>query len=281
MLSSGVPTREEYTQLESEPFYADLMDYSRDFERRCQEDSKSARSYSSKWVKDPFLQWSRRWEYVYTAQRLSAWLANKSGPLAAVDAGSGFTFFPFYLLRTSAELGIECFDNDPTAGEALGDAAQVLGSGPGFQLEDLESLGQGDETIDVVYSVSVIEHTPHPEKVIDEVHRVLKRGGLFICTFDISFEQRSPMHVRRVEKLVEHITSMFECSSDWEPIVFDSLPSDNSIVSTLWDSEAVKAGLPWRNPALIWLYDLLRGRFRSTLYRPMTFCCGAFTKPDQ
>jgi SAM-dependent methyltransferase len=273
MLSSGVPTREEYLRLEKEPLYRGLLESSREFERKCQVGSRSAANYSKRWVTNPFQQWSRRWEYVYVAQRLSEWLADRSGPHRVVDAGSGFTFFPFYLMEAHDSLSIDCFDFDPVAGEALEEASEMLGQGPGFYIEDLEGLSQADESVDAVYSVSVIEHTPNPRAVIDEVNRVLRPGGLFVCTFDISFESRSPMYTRRVERLVKHIEDVFDLPDDWRPIDFDALPADESIVTTRWNAEAVASGLPWRRPRLVWLYDMLRGRFRAELYRPMTFCC--------
>jgi len=278
MLSSGIPTKKEYRRLKSEPFFQDLLKHSRDFEQRCQAKSRSTRNYSSKWVKDPFLQWSRRWEYVYVAQHLLRWANTQATPLKVIDAGSGFTFFPFYLLQANPGFDIDCYDTDPIAGQALQEASDIVGLSPGFRIEDLEGLQQADNSVDAVYSVSVIEHTSNPAKVIDEINRILRPGGIFVCTFDISFEIRSPMHVRHVEKLVAHITNMFDASSDWEDIEFASLPTDDSIVSTRWIAEKKATILPWRYPRLVWLYDLLQGRPRRTLYRPMTYCCGTFTK---
>lgn len=278
MLSSGIPTRTEYLQLESEPLYSELLEYSQIFEQRCQAAGGAVRRYRDKWVQNPFLQWSRRWEYVYVAQRLLEWAAGRSGPLKVVDAGSGFTFFPFYLTQSSAAVEVDCYDNDPTAGAALREAAGSLGEALEFRIEDLENLSVENESVDAVYSVSVIEHTRNPRKVIDEVNRVLKPGGLFVCTFDLSFEHQSPMHVRHVEKLVEHICEVFLVSSDWPSVSFASLPTDQTIVTTGWDADVIKAGLPWRNPILVWFYDMLRGRFRNTLRRPLTFCCQTLTK---
>jgi SAM-dependent methyltransferase len=278
MLSSGIPTREEYLRLESEPLYAELLAFAEEFEQHCRTARGSTQSYYRKWVQDPFRQWSRRWEYVYVAQRLSEWLSGSAGSQQVVDAGSGFTFFPFYLARAFPELEIHCFDNDPTAGAALRQAAESLGTGPNFCIEDIENLRRPDASVDAVYSVSVIEHTQNPGRVVDEINRVLKPGGIFICTFDISFEARSPMHVRHVQRLLDHISDVFDVSPDWQPVSLDSLATDAKIVSTAWDSPAVKAGLPWRNPLLVWIYDMLRGRFRSTLYRPLTFCCQTLSK---
>lgn len=278
MLPSGIPKREEYLRLETEPLFDDLLAFSRDFEQRCQAETGSVRAYQKKWVQDPFTQWSRRWEYVYTAQRLLDWAAGKEGPLKVIDAGSGFTFFPFYLLQAHSGLEIDCFDADPTAGDALQNAAGLFAAGPGFYLEDLENLSQDDETYDAVYSVSVIEHTRNPQKVVDEINRVLKPGGVFVCTFDVSFESRSPMYTHHVEKLVDHIVSTFDVSSALEPISFGALRENPRIVTTQWDADAIRKGLPWRQPLLVWAYDALRGRFRKNLYRPMTFCCLTVTR---
>lgn len=44
-------------------------------------------------------------------------------------------------------------------------------------IEDLESLGIEDETIDVVISNCVINLSPFKEEVFKEIFRVLKRGG--------------------------------------------------------------------------------------------------------
>lgn len=42
---------------------------------------------------------------------------------------------------------------------------------------DAENLGFSDETFDVVYSWGVLHHSPDTAKAIEEVYRVLKRGG--------------------------------------------------------------------------------------------------------
>jgi ubiquinone/menaquinone biosynthesis C-methylase UbiE len=46
-----------------------------------------------------------------------------------------------------------------------------------FQLENAENLSFPDSVFEVVYSYGVLHHSPHPEKAIKEVHRVLKPGG--------------------------------------------------------------------------------------------------------
>lgn len=54
---------------------------------------------------------------------------------------------------------------------------------------DVHDLPFENESIDIVINESLLEHVTHPEKVIDEIHRILRKGGLvltdmpFICGF--------------------------------------------------------------------------------------------------
>jgi len=280
MLSSGIPRVSEYQELDKEPDFKSLLDYSRRFRAEVEARDIFSRLYSIKWVEDPFLQWSRRWEYVYVLQRLENWWEHNPHALDIADAGSGFTFFPFYLQRQRPDARICCIDADPTAGRAIDEAVRVLGNGPSFSLEDLEKLNRVSESLDAVFSVSVIEHTGNPKQVVEEIHRVLKPGGMFVCTFDVSFESGSPMHVKQVEQLLNGIHNLFEVQDKEDISISDCVERSNRVTTT-WISRAYPDRLPWRNPRLVWLYDALRGRFRSSLYRPLTFYCGTFIKKPQ
>lgn len=277
MLSSGIPGTDEYLQLDENPDYRRLFDASREFRKEFESREVFSKLYSIKWVDDPFLQWSRRWEYVYVLQRLEHWWQQHPDALDVADAGSGFTFFPFHLTQTNTAARITCIDADPTAGRAIAEASKVLSSGPDFSLQDLEKLEQPSDSLDAVFSVSVIEHTANPGRVVEEIHRVLRPGGVFICTFDVSFETSSPMHITRVEQLVKRLNELFSSQDEVAGSVAANVDKPGR-VTTGWVAEHDPERLPWRNPLLVWLYDAMRGRVRSTLYRPMTFYCGTFTK---
>jgi SAM-dependent methyltransferase len=277
MLSSGIPGIDEYQSLDGEPDFRRLYDYSRSFQAATKASDAYSRIYGVKWVDDPFLQWSRRWEYVYVLQRLEdGWKDAPKAPLIA-DAGSGFTFFPFYLQELRPDARILCIDSDPTAGRAIAETRALIGHGPEFAREDLERLGQASESLDAVFSISVIEHTNRPGQVIEEIHRVLIPGGMFVCTFDVSFETGSPMRVEQVASLVRRLHEMFDAADEEQTKIAESAAQSDR-VTTEWISGECRDRLPWRYPRLVWLYDALRGRFRSDLYRPMTFYCGTFYK---
>jgi SAM-dependent methyltransferase len=45
---------------------------------------------------------------------------------------------------------------------------------------DMEQLPFGDNSVELVFSWAAIEHVPHPERVLEEVARVLRPGGMAV-----------------------------------------------------------------------------------------------------
>lgn len=50
-----------------------------------------------------------------------------------------------------------------------------------FVALDAEEIPFKDETVTSVFAMSMIHHLPNPEKMFQDVHRILRRGGVFIA----------------------------------------------------------------------------------------------------
>ena len=51
-----------------------------------------------------------------------------------------------------------------------------------FKIGDMQNIPFGNEKFDVITAIEVIEHVENPSKALKEVHRVLKKGGIFVMT---------------------------------------------------------------------------------------------------
>jgi len=89
-----------------------------------------------------------------------------------LDLGCGRGEF----LRGFARCGLQVFGVDQSA------AARALCPQADVRSADLECepIPFDDNSFDVVYSKSVLEHFYHPENLVKEIYRVLKPGGLVI-----------------------------------------------------------------------------------------------------
>lgn len=48
---------------------------------------------------------------------------------------------------------------------------------------DISNLPLQENTVDLIVNIAVLEHVPNPEKVVSEIHRVLKKDGTIYCFF--------------------------------------------------------------------------------------------------
>ena len=77
-----------------------------------------------------------------------------------------------------------------------------------FQTGCLTNLPFASNSLDVVIASEVVEHLPHPERVFDEISRVLAPGGLLLVT--VPAESHTPAHMHALNspedlrKLIEH-----------------------------------------------------------------------------
>lgn len=145
---------------------------------------------------------NKYWEYPWIMRNLDL----KPG-LKVLDAGCGRAPLQFLL----AELGMETHGIDPNENVGWHGIDRRLmakfGVSVEYKVEGMEALSYPDGYFDRVMSVSVLEHvrsvpvkdelaTPHGEhdralqaRMIREMARVLKKGGLLLLTLDVIFPE--------------------------------------------------------------------------------------------
>jgi SAM-dependent methyltransferase len=125
----------------------------------------------------------RNWQRVHGVRRLELSVLTRYLDLAAgqriLDVGSGKGAFCGELARGGhAVVGV-----DPS-GTATRIAKKYVNPEGAFVLGAGESLPFSPERFDRAVSVCVLEHTRDDARVLEEVHRVLKPGGIFALTVD-------------------------------------------------------------------------------------------------
>ena len=66
----------------------------------------------------------------------------------------------------------------------------------GFRNESLEALTFPANTHDIIITLDVFEHVFHPDRMMKEIYRTLKPGGVYICTFPVLKAQVDPLKPR-------------------------------------------------------------------------------------
>jgi SAM-dependent methyltransferase len=170
------------------------------------------RSQEYKWPHDALHWWSRVWEYPYVYYHLKVWrdgLGNFKLP-RVVDVGSGVTFFPFSVARLGCH--VICTDIDYICSKDLRRAAQCVPHDPGtveFRQTDGSTLPFADGEVDAVYCISVLEHIPKFETMIEEFARILTCAGLLLLTIDRGLNGNSELGMESYKRLSERILQHF------------------------------------------------------------------------
>ncbi|HLG15352.1 MAG TPA: class I SAM-dependent methyltransferase [Blastocatellia bacterium] len=90
-----------------------------------------------------------------------------------VGCGTGTDLLQF----ARAGASVTGVDLTPRSIEIASRRFAVYGEEASFAIGDAERLAFPDESFDLVYSFGVIHHTPGTAKAVDEMRRVLRRGG--------------------------------------------------------------------------------------------------------
>jgi SAM-dependent methyltransferase len=183
--------------------------------------SSEFRSPEYIWPHDSLRTWSRIWEYPYAYYHLRRFSRSHADreTLKIADIGSGVTFFPFALSRLRYD--VSCVDVDLVCERDLKAAIGVVPHAPGsvrFVRTDGQCLPFEDASLDAIYSISVLEHVPHFEKVLGEIHRVLKPCGRLVLTFDVDFRGDSELSVESFSRAIAVLEDLFTYASPERPV---------------------------------------------------------------
>ncbi len=205
ILYDGIPLVQDYAELIETKGFKEIESFSEKF---LLNNLAPFTSYAHKWVKDPLHQWSRQWEYPYVYNKVRK-VAEKEPELKVLDAGSGVTFFPYYLNNELSSSNIYCCDYDEGLEKAYEEINFNSSKDIKFSTADLRSIPYENESFHVIYCISVLEHTNEYEKIINEFYRLLKPGGALIVTFDVSLDGTHDIDVDEGERLLDSLSKQF------------------------------------------------------------------------
>jgi SAM-dependent methyltransferase len=273
-IPEGVATIANYEQLLDSAEFKKLKAYSNEFLLKHKTELEP---YGSDWVRDPLHQWSRQWEYPFVADQVEQTASVAAGsPVKMLDAGSGVSFFPYFLVERHQGLELTCCDTDQSLPEVYQRLNEQRSQNVSFTVQDIRHTSFEADTFDIVSCISVLEHTEEYPRIIEEFARILKPGGVLVLTFDISLDGCSDIPLAEAKQLMAKLRERFaiEHQEDLE----DEL-ANRRIVTTRYAQVIDPAWLPWRHPLLSSILAAARKRkLPSAMVKQLTFACYACHK---
>ncbi len=264
----------EYTALLETDSAREMRAYARAF---ADTNASALATYGQRWVKNPMEHWSRLWEYPFVYESIAE-AAGRSGPrpLRVLDAGSGATFFPYFLMDHLTNLEVTCWDSDASLAaihEALNAGARGRAR---FEVRDLQAPPDVARPFDVIYCISVLEHLPRRDETVRAFRKMLARGGLLVVTFDVSLEHGGEIPLAEARGLARHLETVFPSHDESERASSRDLAIGGDALTTrsirAWDPRL----LPWRPSIRGAIASLVRLRPSLSHFNNLTCYCGAY-----
>jgi 2-polyprenyl-3-methyl-5-hydroxy-6-metoxy-1,4-benzoquinol methylase len=125
--------------------------------------------------------------------------------------GSGVTFSPFALASNGIDLCSTDFDSIIERDLQLAIKTFNHQSGKiSFKKTDGVTLPCENNTTDIIYCISVLEHTPMFENTVFEMQRILKPGGKLFLTIDLDLRGDHNISIQRYYVLKKELGKYFE-----------------------------------------------------------------------
>lgn len=241
----GYPLVDDFQRLTASTAFQDMRAFSSQFQRRC---DSALRAY--RWVRDPFNQWSRQYEYPFVYDALYHFAAGLSQQSARVlDAGAGITFFPYYIQSRIPAISVECSDTDGSLWPIYEAVNQEMKTSIPFHATDLRHMSLPSGRFDIVYCISVLEHTSDYEMILRELWRILRPRGLLVLTFDVALEGPADISTSRAREFLRSTGKYFTASDGFDAErCIQSPPQERDILTTRYARRRDKTSLPFRNP---------------------------------
>ena len=274
-ISCGIPLIEDYKKIISSNNFKEMEKFSDRFISRF---NKELQEYSSKWVADPLHQWSRQWEYPYVYNKIMN-IINDNVYANILDAGSGVTFFPYFLKNKSRDLSIIACDSDVSLDNTYQRINNLLKDSVNFLNADLRKLHFKKESFDIIYCISVIEHIKNYEAVIKNFHMLLKSGGTLIITFDISIDGSHDINIEKARELLLFFEKIFKNDYDIS-INLKSEQKISEIFTSVTANSINPKLLPWKRFSFSRIKSFIKD-MRYNSYPPLlTVFCLTLKKRD-
>ena len=266
----GIPTIEQYKEVIESRNFLELEEFSNHFLKN------NIDLMNEKWISDPLHQWSRQYEYPFVLTKMEEF-KSKTEKLKILDAGSGLTFFPYFLAKKFAKSSITCCDYDSKLTERFRKIKDSNLSRISFDMTDLHKLPYEDNFFDIIYCISVLEHTENYEDILKEFKRILKLNGLLVISFDISIDGDRDIPIDKAKIFLEKIYKIFTNIESIQ-IPIDEAIKQNNILTTKYAKKINKNLLPWRPTKIQKLKSLIKTRKRNPNFFNLTCFTGSFVK---
>lgn len=159
-----------------------------------------------------------------------------------LDAGCGVSSMPFLWAKLGGDVTAVDFDkkNIDLMNQFNDDDYFQIHNKINLNVCDIMQLPYSDHTFDIVTTTSVLEHLPYPNYIlaIGELYRVLKPGGILICTCDIKAENDSKRNAVGAFSAddIKNILYNFKEELIGDSQVFDNLKITEKEIEEFWIS---------------------------------------------